>query len=153
MRKPISTQAHGVLDYLTAATLATLPGMLGFSERTTRALQMMAVGKFCYSLMTDNELGVVRALPMKAHLAMDAVSGVALAALPFMLDEDDDTAMAVCIGAGLMELSNAAMTQTEPSDRNYPREAARGTARLARGAARRTRDMVGVGSNSSDDER
>ena len=144
MRKPISTQAHGVLDYLTAATLATLPGMLGFSERTTRALQMMAVGKLCYSLITDNELGVVRALPMKAHLALDAASGVALAALPFMLDEDDDTATAVCIGAGLMELSNAAMTQTQPTDRNYPRQAARGTARVARTAARRTRQMVGA---------
>ena len=149
MRKPISTQTHGILDYLTAATLATLPGMLGLSERTTRALQMMAVGKLCYSLMTDNELGVVRALPMKAHLAMDAVNGVALAALPFMLDDDDDEAMAVCVGAGLMELSAAAMTETEPSDRNYPREAARGTARMTRGAARRTRRMVGVG--ASDD--
>jgi hypothetical protein len=151
MRKPISTQTHGVLDYLTAATLATLPSMLGFSERTTRAIQMMAIGKLCYSLLTDNELGVVRAIPMKAHLAMDAVSGVALAALPFMLDEDDDTATAVCIGAGLMELSNAAMTQTEPSDRNYPRQAARSTARMARSAARRTREMVGAG--SSDDRR
>jgi hypothetical protein len=151
MRKPISTQTHGILDYLTAATLATLPGMLGLSARTTRALQMMAVGKLCYSLMTDNELGVVRALPMKAHLAMDAVNGVALAALPFMLDDDDEAAMAVCVGAGLMELSAAAMTETVPSDRNYPRQAARGTARMARGAARRTSRMVGVG--ASDDER
>jgi hypothetical protein len=148
MRKPISTQTHGVLDYLTAATLATLPGMLGMSERTTRALQMMAVGKLCYSLFTDNELGVVRAIPMKAHLAMDAVNGIALAALPFMLDEDDDAACAVCIGAGLMELSSAMMTETTPSDRNYPRQAARGTARMARGAARRTREMVGAGSDN-----
>src|SRR5688500_16526603 len=92
MRKPISTQTHGVLDFLTATALATLPGMLGFSERTTRAMQMMAVGKLCYSMLTDNELGIVRAIPMKAHLALDAVNGVALAALPFMLDEDDDTA-------------------------------------------------------------
>ena len=146
MRKPISTQTHGVLDYLTAATLATLPGMLGLSERTTRALQIMAVGKLCYSMFTDNELGVARAIPMKAHLAMDAVNGVALAALPFMLDEDDDTAMAICIGAGLMELSSAMMTETTPSDRNYPREAARGTARMARQATRRTREMIGAGS-------
>jgi len=147
MRKPISTQTHGVLDYLTAATLATLPSMLGFSERTTRAIQMMAIGKLCYSLLTDNELGVVRAIPMKAHLAMDAVSGVALAALPFMLDEDDDTATAVCIGAGLMELSSAAMTETQPTGRNYPRRAARSTARMARSAAQRTREMVGAGSD------
>ena len=144
MRKPISTQAHGVLDYLTVAALATVPSMLGFSERTTRALQMAAVGKLCYSLATDNELGVVRAIPMKAHLALDAMSGVALAALPFMLDEEDEVATAVCVGAGLMELSNAAMTQTTPSDRNYPRRAARGTARMARSATRATREMIGA---------
>ena len=144
MRKPISTQTHGLMDYLTAGALAVLPGMLGFSERTTRALQMAAVGKLCYSLMTDNELGVVRALPMKAHLAIDAVNGVALAVLPFMLEEDDDVATAVCVGAGLMELSSAAMTQTTPSDRSYPRELARGTAHMARSATRSTREMVGM---------
>ena len=124
--------------------------MLGFSERTTRALQMAAIGKLCYSLMTDNELGVVRAIPMKAHLALDAASGVALAALPFMLDEEDEVATAVCVGAGLMELSNAAMTQTTPSDRNYPRQAARGTARMARTAARSTSRMVGVGAGADE---
>jgi hypothetical protein len=144
MRKPISTRTHGILDYLTAAKLATLPGMLGFSERTTRALQMMAIGKLCYSMLTDNELGLVRLLPMKAHLAMDALNGVALAALPYLLDEDDAAARAVCIGAGLMELSSAAMTQTQPSARNYPREAARGTRRIARRATRRTREMIGA---------
>lgn len=142
MRKPISTQTHGVLDYVTAATLATLPGMLGFSERTTRALQMMAIGKLCYTVLTDNELGVVRALPMKAHLAIDAVNGVALAALPFMLDEEDEVATAVCIGAALMELSSATLTESTPSDRNYPRQAARGTARVAKTATRKTREMI-----------
>ena len=151
MRKPISTQAHGVLDYLTVAALATLPSMLGFSERTTRALQMAAIGKLCYSLLTDNELGVVRAIPMKAHLALDAANGVALAALPFMLDDDDEAAMAVCIGAGLMELSAAAMTETQPTSRSYPRQAARSTARMARTATRATREMVGI--SGGDDER
>jgi len=78
MRKPISTRTHGILDYVTAATLAALPSMLGLSERTTRALQMMAIGKLGYSMLTDNELGLARLIPMKAHLAMDAANGVAL---------------------------------------------------------------------------
>jgi hypothetical protein len=147
MRKPISTQTHGILDYLTAATLATLPSMLGLSERTTRALQMMAMGKLCYSMLTDNELGLARLIPMKAHLAMDAANGVALAALPYMLGEDDEAAWAVCIGAGLMELSAAAMTETQPTARNYPRQAARGTARVARRATQRTRELIGAGSS------
>jgi hypothetical protein len=144
MRKPISTRTHGILDYLMSAKLAILPSMLGFSPRMTRALQTVAAGKLVYSMLTDNELGVARVIPMKAHLAMDAIGGIALAALPFMLDEDDDVATMVCIGAGLMELTSATLTETEPSDRNYPREAMRGTRRIARSAARRTREMVGA---------
>jgi hypothetical protein len=151
MRKPISTLTHGILDMLTAATLARLPSALGFSTRTTRALQAAAATKFAYSLMTDNELGLVRAIPMKAHLALDAASGVALAALPFMLDEDDEMATAVCIGAGLMELSSSLMTQTIPSDANYPRSAARAMSNAAastydatRNAVQNTRQKIGV---------
>jgi len=43
-----------------------------------------------------------------------------------------------------MELSAATMTETQPTDENYPRRAARGTARMARRATQRTREMVGA---------
>lgn len=145
MRKPISTLMHGAIDYLTVASLATLPKLLGFSQPLTCAMQTMAVGKLCYTLFTDNELGVVRKIPMKAHLAVDAVSGATLAALPFVLDEDDPAALATCVGIGLCEIMNAPMTQTTPSDRDYARQALRGTARLARGATQRVRQTAGAG--------
>ena len=37
-----------------------------------------------YSALTDYPLGIVKALPFKAHLAMDALGAVGLAALPFV---------------------------------------------------------------------
>ena len=144
MRKPISTQTHGVLDYLTVATFATLPKLLGFSPTLTRAMQTLAVGKLCYALMTDHELGVVRKIPMKAHLALDAMGGATLAALPFVLDEDDEVAIAACVGLGLFDIVAAPMTQTTSTTRSLPAEAAHRTARIARGAAEQTRSMVGA---------
>src|SRR5829696_10175112 len=97
MRKPISTQMHGVLDYLTVATFLTLPRALGCSERFTHAVTAVALGKLGYTLFTRHELGAVKAIPMQAHLAMDVIGGAALAALPFVLDEDNDAATAAFV--------------------------------------------------------
>jgi hypothetical protein len=37
-----------------------------------------------YSLLTDYEFGVVRVIPMPAHLAIDATSGALVAASPWL---------------------------------------------------------------------
>ncbi|HYO11036.1 MAG TPA: hypothetical protein VER17_18875 [Tepidisphaeraceae bacterium] len=144
MRKPISTEMHGVIDYLTVGTLAMLPKLLGLSRPLSLAVQSVAITKLCYTLMTDNELGVVRKLPMKAHLAMDCVSGATLAALPFLMEEEDEVATTTLVGLGLFELANAPMTQTTPSRRHLPRQAVRGVARNARGMTRSVRQRVGM---------
>jgi hypothetical protein len=81
---------------------------------------------------------------MKAHLALDAVGGATLAALPFVLDEEDETAQIACVGLGLFDILAAPMTQTRPSGRSLPRAAARGSARMARGAVRSVRQTVGA---------
>src|SRR4051812_38549451 len=115
MRKPITTTVHGVLDYLTVATFLTLPRALGCSERLTNAVSAVALGKLCYSLLTRHELGVVKAIPMQAHLAMDCVGGATLAALPFLLDEDNDAATAAFVALGIFDIAAAPLTQTTPS--------------------------------------
>jgi hypothetical protein len=83
MRKPISTKTHAFLDYITATKLLLLPRMLGFSETVTNAMTAAGLVKLTYTLLTNHEGGVMKVLPMKAHLAMDAVGGASLCALPF----------------------------------------------------------------------
>ena len=114
MRKPITTAAHGVLDYLTVGTFLTLPRLLGASQRFTNAVSAIALGKLCYTLLTRHELGVVKAIPMKAHLALDCAGGAALAALPFVTDEDEATTAAF-VALGLFDIAAAPLTQTTPS--------------------------------------
>jgi hypothetical protein len=115
MRKPISTQMHGVLDYLTVATFLTLPRALGCSERLSNAVGAVALGKLCYTLFTRHELGVVKAIPMKAHLAMDCVGGAAIASLPFLLEEDNEVATAALVALGAFDIAAAPLTETTPS--------------------------------------
>lgn len=82
----ISTKTHGMLDYLTGATLLALPKALGLDEvpASARVLRMAGAGAAAYSLVTDYELGALKVLPMPAHLALDAASGALLASSPWL---------------------------------------------------------------------
>jgi len=82
----ISTRTHGAIDYLTGAGLLVAPALLGISDEpaSSRALRAAGLAATAYSLLTDYEFGLVRVIPMPAHLAMDATSGVLMAASPLL---------------------------------------------------------------------
>ena len=115
MRKPISTKTHAMLDYLTIGKFLILPRVLGFSETVTNGMTAVGLVKLAYTLMTRHEGGVVKVLPMQAHLAMDVVGGATLCALPFLDDDSDVTEQAVCCALGAMDIAVAPMTETEPA--------------------------------------
>ena len=109
----MSTLTHSILDYLTAPALLLLPGLLGW-DRHARAIFMLAgAGLLAYSMCTRYELGVYKALPMKAHLTLDALSGAVLAALPLVLGEEAPVNAAL-FGIGLFEIAAALTTESEP---------------------------------------
>ena len=83
---PINSKLHGVLDYTTGTQLQFLPNALGYENDSPEAVALRTAGAIHggYSLITDYELGVVRMLPYRAHLALDALWTVGLAAAPFV---------------------------------------------------------------------
>ncbi len=113
--KLFSTRIHGVLDYLTVGTLITLPRALRWSESATRLLTSAGIGALGYSVLTRYELGIVKLIPMKGHLALDAVSGALLCGAPFTFLDEDTQVTATLIGLGLFEIFAALTTETEPS--------------------------------------
>ena len=112
MRKPIPTTVHGVLDYMTAGLLFALPRVLGWGKCPTRVFDVAASGAVAYSLFTKYELGAVKVLPMKAHLAMDAMSGAALIGAAALMDEEDTDVRATMAGMGAFEIAAALMSQS-----------------------------------------
>ena len=82
----IPTRAHAVLDYLTGGALVAAPRLLDLTGTTAGKVLGIAGGiATAQSLMTDYELGLVKVIPMRAHLTLDAASGAMVAASPWLL--------------------------------------------------------------------
>ena len=146
MRKPISTATHGIIDYLTAGALFALPSMLGFSPKLSTAVRMIALKKLAIAATTQHEMGIVKLIPMKTHLALDVMTGAALCALPFMLEDEDDSeeATAALVAMGLMEIAYAPMTETQPREDALIPDVGQKVRRGLKKGTRAAREMVGA---------
>ena len=84
--RSIPTSVHGVVDYVTAPVLIAAPDIFRMRQASPAAIAPRATGAAAavYSTLTDYELGLRRVIPMRVHLVLDAVSGAALAAVPWL---------------------------------------------------------------------
>ena len=114
--KPINTVTHGVLDYVSVVTLLAVPRLFGWSNPVRNLLSIAALSTLVYSVLTRYELGLVKILPMRAHLAFDASSGALFCAAPLLLKGTERNARIAMVGIGLFEIAAASLTQPEPSD-------------------------------------
>ena len=82
----IPTKVHGVLDYLMGAILIAAPWILDFNRggAETWVPVILGAGVILYSLFTDYEYSISKSIPMKTHLTLDVISGVFLAASPWI---------------------------------------------------------------------
>lgn len=111
----ISTKVHGYLDYSLALLLIASPWLFGFyrGDRESGVLIALGVGTILYSLITDYELGLAKALSMKTHLALDLIAGVVLAASPWLFDFSETIFLPHLI-FGLGEIAAVMMTKPIP---------------------------------------
>jgi hypothetical protein len=84
--RPIDSTLHGATDYTVGTLLMTALPKLAGVEGTRTATQMRITGAVHagYSTLTAYPLGIVKLIPYKAHLAIDALGAVAVGALPFL---------------------------------------------------------------------
>jgi hypothetical protein len=112
--RPVDATLHGVVDYTAGTTLVTVLPKLAGIEGTRSARQIRIAGAIHagYSTLTDYPLGVVKAIPFQAHLAMDAIGAIALAATPFVTGQykKGSGQWVPHVALGLFELASLAMT-------------------------------------------
>ncbi len=112
----VPTRLHGVADYLLGALLVVAPWLFGFADGGAETWVPVALGAgtILYSLLTDYELGLVRRIPMRAHLGLDLAGGVVLAASPWVFGFADEVWLPHLV-LGLVEIGAALTTRTTPA--------------------------------------
>ena len=84
----VTKTIHAWLDYPVAFALVALPFLLGLGADQPLALAIspiVGVAAFLLTVFTDHELGIIRVLPYRLHLAVDLAVGLLFLALPFAL--------------------------------------------------------------------
>lgn len=112
----LPTRIHGYLDYLLGVLLIVAPWLFGFAGAggaETWIPVILGIVLIVYSLFTDYELGVRRAIPMSTHLWLDAIGGIFLAVSPWLFGFSD-LVWAPHLVVGLIELVVSLVTHVVP---------------------------------------
>ena len=114
----IPTKVHGAVDHVVGPALVLAPTLLRLGRASPEGLTARAVGgvEAVYSNLTDYELSVKNVIPMKVHLALDAVGGVTLALVPQLTGARKRGVKhwAPHLAIGVLEVGMAVLTKTEP---------------------------------------
>jgi hypothetical protein len=113
----IPTSVHGTIDHVVGPALIVAPTLLRLRRTSPEGLTARAVGgvEAIYSNLTDYEMSVKNVVPMKLHLALDAVGGATLAIVPQLTGarQRGKKHWLPHLAIGVMEVGMAALTQTE----------------------------------------
>ena len=80
----IPTSVHSAVDHVVGPVLIAAPEVLRLPRKSPEGIvpRVNGVVAAVYSNLTDYELSLKNVIPMKVHLALDAMSGAMLATIP-----------------------------------------------------------------------
>jgi predicted phage tail protein len=112
----LGTKTHGYLDYIMGVLLIAAPWIFGFARDGAETWIMVILGAavIVYSLITDYELGAYPVISMRTHLMLDLISGLLLAASPWIFGFADYIWQPHLI-LGILEMGAAVMTKQVPT--------------------------------------
>ncbi|RYZ22813.1 MAG: hypothetical protein EOO16_07635 [Chitinophagaceae bacterium] len=98
------------------ALLIAAPWLFNFDRggAETWVPVILGAGALLYSLFTDYEMGASRRLSMRTHLGLDLMSGIFLAASPWIFGFNDYVYLPHLL-LGIFEIGASLMTKTHPS--------------------------------------
>ena len=111
----ISVNLHAVMDYLMGILLIAGPYLfeLKGDDPQSMVLYLFGGALLIYSALTNYPLGLIKVIPMKVHLTMDIISGILLAASPWIMGFADTIFLPYLI-LGIVEILAGISSKTYP---------------------------------------
>ena len=103
---PVPAFVHGLLEYAAAILFIVAPFLLDFEENAaTAASIVVGVLILIIAASTAMSTGIIKSIPVQAHVVLDYLLAIALIAAPFVLGfTDDGAATAFFIALGVLHL-------------------------------------------------
>jgi hypothetical protein len=103
---PIPAFVHGILEYVAGALFIAAPFVLAFDSDTATAVSIIAgVVVLIVAASTAMSTGLIKSIPVQAHVVLDYLLAILLIASPFLFGFDEDgTATAFFIVVGVVHL-------------------------------------------------
>jgi hypothetical protein len=90
--KPINTKLHGLFDYFIGVFMVISPWIFDFAHiKVAHTLPViLGIMVLVTSIFTNYEFGVFRSVNVRTHLTMDLITGIFLAASPWIFAFGDE---------------------------------------------------------------
>jgi hypothetical protein len=124
---PVPAFVHGIVEYAVALLLIAVPFLLGFDEDAATATSIaFGVLVLVIAASTAMSTGLIKSIPVQAHVMLDYVLAIALIAAPFVLGfSDDGTATPFFVALGVLHLLLTIATRFVRDERPRRRERSR----------------------------
>ena len=129
---PVPAFVHGVIEYLAGALFIAAPFLFSFDDGTATAVAIVAgVLILVVTASTALPTGLIKSIPVQAHVMLDFLIAIVLIAAPFIFGFDNDgTATAFFIIVGVAYLLITIATRFVKDERQ-PRRKGRRAAKQA----------------------
>jgi hypothetical protein len=116
---PVPAFVHGLVEYAAGILFIAAPFLLGFDSDTATAVSIVAgVLILIVAASTAMSTGLIKSIPVQAHVVLDYVLAILLIAAPFLFGfSDDGTATAFFIVLGVLHLLLTIATRFIREDR------------------------------------
>ena len=103
---PVPAFLHGVVEYVAGILFIAAPFLFSFDDDTATAVAIVAgVLILIVAATTAMSTGLIKSIPVRAHVVLDYVLAILLIAAPFLFGfSDDGAATAFFIVLGVLHL-------------------------------------------------